>query len=666
MRARLAKVIADVLVVGALVVGALVVGAVILGAAGGHSFAQQAPAANSGASFQDGLAEMEAGRINEAVAIWSELAEQGSVEAQYGLALVFESGAPGIAPDPLLAVSYYQRAAQGGLPEAQTNLGLLYAEGRGVIESQEKAVELWTQAAKKNNAIAQFNLGLAYFSGRGIEADTDEALGLVLVAALQGLPQAHYAMGQFYLRGLGLAQDEGLALAFLQQAKLGGNDAADAFVADLKARGVLEANLNDPAVQAKLPKLPRLVAQREILDTEPLQDQALPQSSAAGTSSPSAPLVTPGSGTVNVPRLPEQKTAGAGGQASQLVPAPIPLDDGQASGQASNQAANQAGNQAANQANSFQTFDGSPPLINPSLLAKGALDFSGLQLGNVDTQLLQSNGQPAANQTGAAADLETVPAIPAPRLADSGNQNLTGASSAGSGSMAAALSESPLQGASGTALLGAPGATPLLGSQGGDQADDGDLSLPVPQPLTVQPQQVQPQQVQPQQATGAAGLNGQGQNGQGQNGQRLGPLRPQSQNQIQNLAGIQPTYPANRSTAAPVGSAPSAQPVGNASFQPSPEGMMILVGPKPQGVPFVLWVGTVETSKEGADLWISALKSEPSILGGLEAILEPVTIGRKQGFRVVAGPIPDEKLGWQVCNAVKAGSLGFFCKVRAL
>lgn len=140
--------------------------------------AQQAPA-----SFQDGLARMEAGQVNEAVTIWAGLAEQGQLESLYALGLVFESGAPGIVPDSMLAASYYQRAADGGLAEAQTNLGLLYAEGRGVVQSQEKAVALWLQAARKNNAIAQFNLGLAYFSGRGIEQDIDEALGLVLVAA---------------------------------------------------------------------------------------------------------------------------------------------------------------------------------------------------------------------------------------------------------------------------------------------------------------------------------------------------------------------------------------------------------------------------------------------------------------------------------------------------
>ncbi len=91
---------------------------------------------------------------------------------------------------------------------------------------------------------------------------------------------------------------------------------------------------------------------------------------------------------------------------------------------------------------------------------------------------------------------------------------------------------------------------------------------------------------------------------------------------------------------------------------------MLLVGPKPQGVPYVLWIGTAETSKQGAELWQAALAAEPSILGGLEAILEPVTIGKTKGFRVLVGPIPDEKLGWQVCNAVKAGSMSFFCKVR--
>ncbi len=345
-----------------------------------------AQAQQAGASFQDGLARMEAGQVNEAVAIWSGLADQGQLESLYALGLVFESGAPGIVPDSMLAANYYQRAADGGLAEAQTNLGLLYAEGRGVAKSQEKAVALWLQAARKNNAIAQFNLGLAYFSGRGIDQDIDEALGLILVAALQGLPQAHYAIGQFYLRGLGLDEDRSLALAFLQQAKLGGHQAADSFVADLIAEGVLEADLNDASVQARLPRLPRLVAQKAIPEESP---DSAPPSAVAGDATVNVPrLPQQGQGVpLSVPAASEATTAQNQAGASPEPPTPLPLASDTAATPAPSDPAD--GGLPASQA--AATFDGSPPLIDPTALSKGALNFGNLQLGQVDANLLEAD-----------------------------------------------------------------------------------------------------------------------------------------------------------------------------------------------------------------------------------------------------------------------------------
>ncbi|MGB0843747.1 MAG: tetratricopeptide repeat protein, partial [Alphaproteobacteria bacterium] len=68
----------------------------------------------------------------KAQAIWSVLALQGSAKAQYSLALLLETGQGPVEPNIKQAIRFYAMAADAGIAEAQTNLGLLYAQGRGV------------------------------------------------------------------------------------------------------------------------------------------------------------------------------------------------------------------------------------------------------------------------------------------------------------------------------------------------------------------------------------------------------------------------------------------------------------------------------------------------------------------------------------------------------
>lgn len=259
----------------------------------------------SAQSFIDGLEKLEAGQADQAVAIWTDLASQGNVESQYGLALVYETGAEGVDQDLAKSIEFYQLAASAGLPEAQTNLGLIYANGEGASKDTAKAAELWTQAAISNNAIAQFNLGLAYLSGQGVQADQAEGLGLVLVAAAQGLPDARFAMAQFYLRGLGLPEDFSLARYFFEEALAAGHPDAQAFIDDLNNNGIQAADIDVAVSEGRLPSLPKLLSS---IQPQSPQRPAQPERSAQVTPDP-APQPTPEP------------------QAPQRVPQPIPVQE---------------------------------------------------------------------------------------------------------------------------------------------------------------------------------------------------------------------------------------------------------------------------------------------------------------------------------------------------
>ena len=75
---------------------------------------------------------------------------------------------------------------------AMTDLGLLYAEGRGVRQDESEAVHWVRQAAEQGDARALAVLGVMYEHGLGVRQDDAEAVGLLLLAAEQGDADAQY------------------------------------------------------------------------------------------------------------------------------------------------------------------------------------------------------------------------------------------------------------------------------------------------------------------------------------------------------------------------------------------------------------------------------------------------------------------------------------------
>ena len=67
----------------------------------------------------------------------------------------------GVKQDYIKAVEWYQKAAEQGVAQAQSNLGNRYYNGEGVKQDYHKAVEWYQKAAIQGDATAQFNLALA-------------------------------------------------------------------------------------------------------------------------------------------------------------------------------------------------------------------------------------------------------------------------------------------------------------------------------------------------------------------------------------------------------------------------------------------------------------------------------------------------------------------------
>ena len=96
------------------------------------------------------------------------------------------SGTEGVAQDYREAVAWYRKATDQGNVDAQFNLGVMYANGRGVAQNNKEAVVWYRKAAEQGYASAQNNLGWMYQTGQGVKRDLVLAYLLFNLAATDG------------------------------------------------------------------------------------------------------------------------------------------------------------------------------------------------------------------------------------------------------------------------------------------------------------------------------------------------------------------------------------------------------------------------------------------------------------------------------------------------
>jgi TPR repeat protein len=95
---------------------------------------------------------------------------------------------PAVAPDEL------ERRAERGEPEAQNELGVIYADR--ARRDEAKAVEWYRNAAEQGLAEAQYNLGVMYRDGRGVAGDPITGYAWLSIAAKAGFVPASDALSK--------------------------------------------------------------------------------------------------------------------------------------------------------------------------------------------------------------------------------------------------------------------------------------------------------------------------------------------------------------------------------------------------------------------------------------------------------------------------------------
>lgn len=120
-------------------------------------------------------------------------ADRGDAASQYNLGLFYEN--QGSNED---AAYYYRAAAKQGHAKAQVNLGSLYLEGKGVVQSYEKALKYFN--AQIDDPVAQFNLAEMYDQGLGVEQSDREAMKYYVRAAKAGNIPAQLMVGLKFIK----------------------------------------------------------------------------------------------------------------------------------------------------------------------------------------------------------------------------------------------------------------------------------------------------------------------------------------------------------------------------------------------------------------------------------------------------------------------------------
>jgi localization factor PodJL len=131
---------------------------------------------------------------------------KGDPTAAYEIGLRFAEG-KGVAPNFDEAAKWYDRAAQAGVVPAIFRLGTFYEKGMSVKKDVDIARRYYVQAAERGNAKAMHNLAVLDADGGGKGANYKSASQWFRKAADRGVADSQFNLGILYARGIGVEQN---------------------------------------------------------------------------------------------------------------------------------------------------------------------------------------------------------------------------------------------------------------------------------------------------------------------------------------------------------------------------------------------------------------------------------------------------------------------------
>ena len=183
------------------------------------------PLTGFGQSFEAGFEAHNRGDYQVALKHFLPLAEQGDIASQVGMGIMYANG-QGVVQNYQEAAAWYRRAAEQGDAGAQYTLGIMYANGEGVPQNDQEAAAWFRRAAQQGDTRAQFNLGIMYANGRGVAQNYREAAAWYRRAAEQGDADAQVNLGAMYSIGQGVSPNPVIAYVLETLATAQGHEMA--------------------------------------------------------------------------------------------------------------------------------------------------------------------------------------------------------------------------------------------------------------------------------------------------------------------------------------------------------------------------------------------------------------------------------------------------------
>ncbi|XP_002737895.1 uncharacterized protein LOC100370268 [Saccoglossus kowalevskii] len=230
---------------------------------------------NLGICYEQGMGVSQS--LAKAAEYYKQAADKGHPMALYNLAVFHLMGLAGLKKDTQKAIDLMENAAEQGLLQAQSYLGVYYTEAPH--RNLEKAFELFQGAAASEDAESQYYLGICYEQGWGNGKNTAKAADLYAKAAHQGHAGAQYNLAVFYEMGLGgLPIDKSYAKDLYKLASESGSQLAAQGIARIEKDekiALLESAVNKP-----------LPSQHSVPNFENTKPISKPKSLHASVSSP--------------------------------------------------------------------------------------------------------------------------------------------------------------------------------------------------------------------------------------------------------------------------------------------------------------------------------------------------------------------------------------------
>jgi localization factor PodJL len=129
-------------------------------------------------------------------------------------------------------------AALHGDAAAAYEIGVRFAEGKGVQANAEEAARWYGRAASKGLALAQFRYASLLEKGHGVKKDLAQARRLYLAAAAQGNAKAMHNLAVLYAEGIDGGPDYTTAVQWFRKAAAYGISDSEYNLGVLTARGL--------------------------------------------------------------------------------------------------------------------------------------------------------------------------------------------------------------------------------------------------------------------------------------------------------------------------------------------------------------------------------------------------------------------------------------------